>query len=431
MLKPHEQIRVQELLDKGFSVAEVAQRTGRSLGTIYKYRRVGSLQKTKTAERTTYGEQIAPFVDMLDEHVRRGTIKPTALYFLLQQQGYKGSRATFDRYYQSRKHELHPKRLLTHVETEPGEQAQVDWGHFGEITIGGKREKVYLFAYILSWSRAIYMEFVVRQNQRTLQACHRNAFDKLGIPRTIVYDNMKTVVSRRERLPDGSKLVHYNQNFVEFARYYKFEPIACPPYYPQAKGKIEASIKYARHFFSRVTPKLNVTLEELNERLDEWIETHAHQRVHGTTHEKPYDRWVEEQKVLGSTEGVPPFNPATFRSHFTTQYGLLTHNGTTYNLGPDFARLKLDVREVQDYGLPQLEIYRNNELLSVVTVPSKKHSWVSVKMPTIAAEEQEMKDTEPVKRVRKTKRRYDISVEQPDLDRYNVQLIPQSVVSHG
>ena len=44
------------------------------------------------------------------------------------------------------------------VETEPGEQAQVDWGSFTYFTSEGKKKQVWAFVMVLSWSRAIYVE---------------------------------------------------------------------------------------------------------------------------------------------------------------------------------------------------------------------------------------------------------------------------------
>lgn len=427
MIKKHEQLRIHDLLDKGFSVTEVAERTGRSLGTIYKYKELNREIRGSLLELKEPAASIAPHINFLDPLIRNKSKKQTEIYFLLQQRGFKGARRDFEAYYQQKKAVFRPKRQLKHVETKPGEQAQVDWGHFGEITINGRREKIYLFAYILSWSRAIYMEFVVHQNQRTLQACHIHAFERLGIPKTIVYDNMKTVVNRRERLSDGTKKVHYNQSFLDFARYYQFEVVACPPYWPQAKGKVESSIKYVRQYFSRSTPKLNHTLEEYNEHLTQWIDQQAQQRVHGTTHEKPYERWLIEKENLTFPTNVPYYNLSPFRTYNTTQHGLLVRQGTTYNLGPTYARLKLEVREIQEHGLSSLEIYRRNVLIATLPIPSKKHSWVSAEQPAESAPLSKEISVDAT-RVPRKKRAYDIEVEQRGLDYYGISGLEGEVI---
>ena len=433
MLRKHEQLRVHDLLGAGYSVAEIANRTGRSLGTIYKYKQLGrNIQGSKAVDKELrVPSELLPFQGALDSQLKRSKVNSTALYFTLRQQGYVGSRSVFDNYCRRRRQELNPIKSLKHVETDKGEQAQVDWGHFGQITINGKREKVYLFAYVLSWSRALYMEFVVRQNQRTLQACHMHAFEKLGIPKTIVYDNMKTVVSKREKLADGTKKVHYNLAFLDFARYYQFEPVACPPYWPRSKGKVEASIKYARKYFSRSTPKLKTSLEELNAQLSQWVESEAQVRNHGTTHERPLDRLNIEKEFLTFPTNLPPYNLSPFMTYYTTQYGILNRGGNTYCLGPEYARVKLEVREVQEHGLPLLEVYQANKLVETILIPAKRHSWVSLSKNTAETTETTQsirtKETSPTKRPR----RHDIEVEQRNLSYYGVTLRSATGLSDG
>ena len=47
-------------------------------------------------------------------------------------------------------------------ETEPGEQAQVDWGSFSYISATGRRRRMWAFVMVLGFSRAIYVDFVRR-----------------------------------------------------------------------------------------------------------------------------------------------------------------------------------------------------------------------------------------------------------------------------
>jgi transposase len=416
MLKKDEQLRIYDLLDSGHPVAEIAKRIGRSKGTVYNYRgRKGRRLNGTVPERKDRDEvALGPYRATLDSHIRRGKkLSLNVLVLVLQDAGYKGPQSAIKRYIVRRKRELQPQRPIQHVETKEGEQAQVDWGHFGTISINGKEEKVYLFAYILSWSRAVYLEFVVRQNQRTLQLCHINAFQTLGIPKTIVYDNMKTVVSHRTKNENGEREVHFNAAFKDFARYYQFEPIACPPYWPRAKGKVEATIKYVRNYFPRVSPKQPLTLQELNKRLQHWVKEHAHERIHGSTHEKPSARWEKEKEYLSFPGELPPYATAPMQTYTADESGLLVREGITYNLGPRYARLKLEVREIQNHGLPLLEIYRQNKLVTVQPIPAKKHAWVDVGLSA-------MNNQEKSKPMARDRRLYDIEVEERDLDHYSI-----------
>jgi len=425
MLTKPEQFHVFDLLKAGSSVQEIANITGKSLMTIYKYKRCGGQLQDGNYRRTessTY-KDLEPFQEQVDQHIKRRKLKPNAVYVLLQKQGYRGNLRAFNNFYRQRKQQIRVKGELHHRETEPGEEAQVDWAHFGEIEVNGKREKVYLFSYLLSWSRALYLEFVCRQNQATLQLCHLHAFEKLGIPKIILYDNMKTVVDRREKLPDHTKQVIYNLKFLDFARHYHFQPIACSPYHPQSKGKVEASFSFVRNEFPRCTPSMNETLESLNNRITTWLEVKAQPRTHGTTGEVPYERWLKEKALLTFPSNMPPYNAPVVQDHQTSQFGIINHKGVTYHLGQKYARTKRMVREINDYGLPYLEIYHQNKLIKPVPVPSKKPSWVTVFDESDEVEKLvKISKTSNIPKTKESAKSYGISVASRELDYYNINL---------
>ena len=58
-----------------------------------------------------------------------------------------------------------------------------------------------------------------------------------GVPQEIWFDNMKTVVDRGKS--QFSQAV-FNEKFRQFAKDARFNPIACRPFRPQTKGKVEA-----------------------------------------------------------------------------------------------------------------------------------------------------------------------------------------------
>jgi transposase len=133
------------------------------------------------------------------------------------------------------------ERAFVWFETAPGEQAQMDWGHFGNW--GDKR--LYGFALTLCWSRMQYVEFTQRQDAETLLSCMVHALTYFGgVPATVLTDNMKTVVLDRV---DGQPRFH--ARMLDFASYYGFVPRVCHPYRPQTKGKIESTIRYIKGSF--------------------------------------------------------------------------------------------------------------------------------------------------------------------------------------
>jgi len=98
------------------------------------------------------------------------------------------------------------------IETQPGEQAQVDWANCGSIVIGTARRKLSLFVMVLSWSRMMYAEFSLSQCLEDFLACHWRAFQFFGgIPKKCLYDNLKSVVLTRY----GAD-IRFNPRFMEF-----------------------------------------------------------------------------------------------------------------------------------------------------------------------------------------------------------------------
>jgi hypothetical protein len=146
---------------------------------------------------------------------------------------------------------------------------------------------------VLSWSRALYVEFVRRADLPTFLGCHVRAFEALGgLPQRCLYDNTKLVVLTRDEA--GQPV--FTPGFLDFALRVGFEPRLCQPYRPQTKGRVESGIKYVRGNF---WPGARfVDDADLNEQARTWVAEVANQRLHGTTHERPADRLAVEQVAL-------------------------------------------------------------------------------------------------------------------------------------
>ena len=99
-------------------------------------------------------------------------------------------------------------------ESEPGEQVQIDWGHFGALVYGETTRKLYVLAALEAHSRMLYVEFTHSQKQQTPHRCLFNAFLFFGgTPREMVVDNMLTAVTERRGL-----VVRFNDAFLDFLR---------------------------------------------------------------------------------------------------------------------------------------------------------------------------------------------------------------------
>ncbi|MEW6284397.1 MAG: IS21 family transposase, partial [Candidatus Eremiobacterota bacterium] len=183
-------------------------------------------------------------------------------------------------------------------ETAPGEQAQVDFGQV-QLWIGAQREKAHIFVYTLGYSRRVWAHAYQHERLEALLDGHEQAFRHFGgVPLTCLYDNPRTLVlGRRERE------VLWHPVVEDFARYYGFTPRACRPYRARTKGKVESGVKYVKR--NALAGRRFVTWEALNAWLAEWAATVADQRIHGTTHARPIDRFAHETLTPLGTR--PPY----------------------------------------------------------------------------------------------------------------------------
>ena len=205
---------------------------------------------------------------VLDRHPR---LRATRLYEMVRERGYAGSVVQVRRYVAQVRPRAKAEAFLR-LETLPGEQAQVDWGHFGKVRIGSAQRPLSCFVIVLSWSRAMYARFALDQTLESFLRGHVEGFQALGgVPRHVLYDNLKSVVLERE----GEHVV-FHPRILELAGHYHFAPQPCAPYRGNEKGKVERAIQYLRHAFFAARRFADV--EDLNRQLVEWIDRVAHAR---------------------------------------------------------------------------------------------------------------------------------------------------------
>ena len=176
-------------------------------------------------------------------------------------------------------------------ETEPGEQAQADWGEV-RVRFESGMVKVHIFVLTLGYSRRAWAEGYEHERMESLLSAHEHAFEHFGgVTREILYDRMRTVIQGE---CEGKK--RWNPTFKAFAEYWGFEPRVCRPYRAQTKGKVESGVKYVKRNF--LPGRVFRDLEDFNDQLAAWQLEIADRRIHGTTHEPPIERFARETSAL-------------------------------------------------------------------------------------------------------------------------------------
>lgn len=206
-------------------------------------------------------DEYKPFVrQTLEQHPR---LRATRLFDMICDRGYEGSCSTLRRYVA--KVRPAPVEAYLRLETLPGEQAQVDWASFGTIQIGKAVRKLSCFLLVLSWSRALFARFYLDQTLESFLDGHVWAFEQAGgVPRTILYDNLKSVVL--ERMGD---IVRFHPTLLEFAGHYHFAPKPCAVARGNEKGRVERRVRDLRESF--FAARSFTSVDEANESLEEWI----------------------------------------------------------------------------------------------------------------------------------------------------------------
>jgi len=221
------------------------------------------------ASATRRPRMIDPYVPfLLEELQNHPTLRASRLYSMVKERGYEGRPDHF-RCVVAQLRPRKPAEAFLRLRTLPGEQGQVDWGHFGVVKVGQARRKLYGFVLVLSWSRRIFLRFGYDIGMAGFLRGHVQAFAELGgVPRVLLYDNLKSAVL--ERVGDT---IRFHPTLLALAGHYCFEPRPVAPARGNEKGRVERAIQYIRHAF--FAGRHFTDLADLNAQADTWCRGEA------------------------------------------------------------------------------------------------------------------------------------------------------------
>jgi hypothetical protein len=221
-------------------------------------------------------------------------------------------------------------------ETPPGQQMQVDFGEKW-LQIGGVRQKRYVFVATLGYSRRCYIEIFGSLRQRDWIMGLERAFRHFGgVPEQLLTDNAKPLVDHRK----GGKPV-FRPEFEAFCRHWGTIPKACQPFRARTKGKVERGVGYAK---GNALGRLEWESDEaLDEHLVWWMLNVADVRIHGTTFERPMDRFPVEQQALRPFGNHPSYLRVRHMTRQVASDGRIDVDTNRYSVPPQFIGATLDV----------------------------------------------------------------------------------------
>ncbi len=247
----------------------IARHLGVHHGSVERVLAQAGLPSIRAVQRLSRIDEYLPFVHQTLEQFP--TLTASRLYAMVRERGYCGGpdhfRHLISRYRPRRKTEAYLR-----LRTLPGEQGQVDWGHFGHLDIGRARRPLMAFVMVLSYSRQIFLRFFLNARMDSFLRGHLGAFVAWsGLPRVLLYDNLKSVVLARH-----ARAIRFHPTLLEFAGHYRFEPRPVAPARGNEKGRVERAIRYVRdNFFAART---YADLDDLNAQAQAWCEGQAADR---------------------------------------------------------------------------------------------------------------------------------------------------------
>jgi transposase len=356
--------QVEELKRQGLSISQISRITDYDPKTIRKYLRApGVPQYGPRAPRPT---KLDPFRAYIDQRLQQGVWNAAVLLSEIKERGYTGG-------YTQLKDCLRPLRQAAYTvavrrfETPPGKQAQVDWGHVGQVIVGQELSKLSGFVLTLGYSRAMFADIALDRRLVTFLRLHEEAFAYLGgVPQEILYDQMKTVLLGFDERGEP----RWQSTFADFARYWGFIPRVCQGYRPQTKGKVESGIKYVSGNF--LCGREAQSVPELRGQLFGWTAGVANVRVHGTTHRLISQAWEEEKPHLLPVMGRAPYSLRQESTRRVSRDAFVAWKNNRYSVPWQAAGQEVLVRE--DVG--KLWIEHGGALLAVHPICSGLHQLV-------------------------------------------------------
>jgi len=349
MLRSGTVIRLHELQASGKSIRGISRETGHSRNTVRKYLRANGIPESRPRKKRA--SKLDPFKSLLDQYLSKGIFNCEVLLRLLKERGYTGGITIIKDYVKPHRP---PKQApaVQRYETKAGQQAQVDWKICEYIDLNGQVRKVPVFAMVLGYSRAMYIEFTKRCDIHSFLRCLMNALEYFGgVPKTMLTDQMKTVILG---MGDDRK-PRWHPLFEDFAAAIGMVPKVCRVRRPQTKGKVERSVQFVEQNF--MPGRRFTDLGDLNRQARQWCDE-QNRRIHGTTGERPIDRLAQE--ALGALPPSDRWAKYRFEPRKASRDGFVSYDGVRYGIPWRFSGHEVKVREVNGF----VEIYYEKQLIA-------------------------------------------------------------------
>ena len=256
-------------------IGTIAGQLGLHHTTVQRVLRHTGVDPKVVAPRRSMADPFVPFI--VEQLEKYPGLRASRLFVMIKERGYPGGPDHLRRIVSR----LRPKKAaeaFQRLRTMPGEQAQVDWAHFGKLTIGRAQRPLWAFVMVLSYSRRLFLRFFPGASMPFFVRGHVEAFaDFGGVPRVLLYDNLKSAVLERH-----GDAIRFHPTLLAISAHYRFEPRPVAVARGNEKGRVERAIRYIRDAF--FAARSFTDLADLNRQAAAWTATAAIDRP-----------WVEDR----------------------------------------------------------------------------------------------------------------------------------------
>jgi len=244
-----------KLLMESLNMKINKSKLGRELGvdrrTVDRYLKGNEPSKTRT-RKSKIDDLYEVITELLSaESIQTFYYKRVLWEYLKDNHGLECSQSSFRRYISTKPEfqgyftdgkRIQAVQSVIRFETPLGEQAQFDWKeNIKYITNEGEIIYVNVGVLVLGNSRFKSYGLTISKSQSVLMSFLMESFEAFGgVPKTILTDNMKTVMD--DHRTEYSKGV-INERFEQFAKDCGFEVKPCIAGRPRTKGKVESIMK--------------------------------------------------------------------------------------------------------------------------------------------------------------------------------------------
>lgn len=321
------------------------------------------------SQRTSAAWQLlTPYLDWIKERLAAGWHAVT----VFEELPVRVPRSSFYRFIL--RHKLNTlgvalRRVVPEIVHRPGEALLVDWGHLWTVEQNGRRVKLWAFIAVLGYSRFMVVKLMTRCTLvETLDAL-RHVFEGLGgVAGRTTSDNPKVFAAQADKYEPI-----LNPAYERFAGHYGTLIECLPPRAPEKKGKVERPVPYIRRLLEGYVGDRN-DVQAIQAYLDRKIEL-ANQRRHGTTHERPIDRFVNEERAALKPLPLLPYELEEYHEGAVRADGHVRFRGKYYSVAEQY--VKENVTVLGDSK--KVSIYHKGKLIEVHDRITDRYRFKSTK----------------------------------------------------